>query len=657
MSRKKPRKDRSRGKEKPSPLRQQLREAIGLIRQGYLLDAARLLEKLDRPHPEQAAVLAHRIELVALLRDLPLAHELAERLVALRPKDPEAHLRLAGVCMLAMVPGLALPAFRRALELQPDGPEAQRTLASIAQCEAAIRQMAVGTGLEGPDLMRAWAEHEQAQVHLQRNEFERALAVSDELLRSHPRCAAAWNNAALALFQLGDLPGALTRVQTVLSFEPDNLHALAGAARYQLLLGQPAEALETARRLKAIPVRRDDGWLKIAETLAYLGDDEGVLEAAGEGRKSPVCQGGVYGALLEHLAAVALYRQGNEAAARRCWERSLKLDPQFENSRAHLEELRRSVGKRNAAWPFALPYWLPPPIYKELADRLAVIGTRSMRQGEARAEVIAFLERHPEVEALMPCLLDRGDPQGRGWALSVCGIARTPSLLAALRDFALSQRGPDDLRHEAARVADEAGLIPSGPVRMWMGGEWREVRFFNFEITDEPEKKHSDEVTELLTEAWEALMANEPARAEPLLRQALELEPDAPDTMNNLAQSLQNQGKRAEADELMRQIDDRHPDYFFGMAARARRAVKEGRLDEAGELIKAMQGRSKLHTSEFTVLAITGIEYALARNQPAGAQYWMQMWEKLVPGHPNQPAIRRLIRDHGVRGHFPEFDY
>src|SRR5262245_11513738 len=125
MSRKKQRKDRSRGKEKPSPLRQQLREAIGLIRQGYLLDAARLLEKLDRPHPEQAAVLAHRIELVALLRDLPLAHKLAERLVALTPKDPEAHLRLAGACMLSLWPGLALPAFRRALELQPDGPEAQ----------------------------------------------------------------------------------------------------------------------------------------------------------------------------------------------------------------------------------------------------------------------------------------------------------------------------------------------------------------------------------------------------------------------------------------------------------------------------------------------------------------------------------------------------
>jgi tetratricopeptide (TPR) repeat protein len=649
VSQKKSRKDRARGKQKPSVLRQQLREAMSLIRQGYLLDAADLLAKLDRPHPEQAEVLALRIDVAALLREHALAQRLAERLVVLKPRDPEARLRLAGTCMANLRPAMAIPEFRRVLELRPDHPEAERVRSEIVQLEAMVRHMAAGTGLDGPDVLAAWAVHERVQVHLERGEFEQTVTLADELLQSYPRCGAAWNNAALALFQLGDVAGARARVLKVLEFAPDNLHALAGLVRYELLLGHPAEARETAARLQALKVNRDDGWLKIAEALSYLGDDEGVLRAVGRGRESPAYREPTLAALLEHLAAVAHYRLGDEAEARRCWERSLQRTPHFDTARDNLEDLRRAPGKRHAPWAFSLPYWLPPSTHKELVDGLALLGAGRKREAEYREEVRAFLARHPELEEVLLCLLDRGDPQGRQWALSLSGLARTPRLLAGLRDFALSQRGPDDMRHQAARFANEANLLPAGPVRLWLQGEWREILLLSFEITPEPKKVHSAEVEALLAEAWEAQTQGEHARAEPLLRQALEREPDAPDLMNNLALSLEELGQHEESHALRQAIETRHPDYFSGRVARARTAVRQGRLDDAAEMLKSLQREKKMHTSEFSALAMLGIEYALARKQRPGAQQWLSMWEQVVPGHPDLPAMRRRIRDHDVR--------
>jgi hypothetical protein len=82
----------------------------------------------------------------------------------------------------------------------------------------------------------------------------------------------------------------------------------------------------------------------------------------------------------------------------------------------------------------------------------------------------AFLQRHPEWVSLVPALLDRGDPLGRALALQISIATKPPELLAALRDFALGQRGPDSLRMRAAQVAVEGRLIPPGAIRFWVQG-------------------------------------------------------------------------------------------------------------------------------------------------------------------------------------------
>src|SRR5205823_3656508 len=100
-----------------------------------------------------------------------------------------------------------------------------------------------------------------------------------------------------------------------------------------------------------------DGWVKVAEALAALGNDAGVLRAAAEAGKCSPAPAGRSAAFLEHLAAVAAYRQGRPDEARRRWEQALRHQPNFDDARDNLADLRRPVAQRHGPWPFAFSRW------------------------------------------------------------------------------------------------------------------------------------------------------------------------------------------------------------------------------------------------------------------------------------------------------------
>src|SRR5205807_4544166 len=120
---------------------------------------------------------------------------------------------------------------------------------------------------------------------------------------------------------------------------------------------------------------------------------------------------------------------------------------------------------------------------------------------------------------------------------------------------------------------------------------------------------------------------------EQLLREALALEPDAPDLHNNLAMAFEAQGRRDESHALIREVHARFPDYWFGKIGAAQLLIQEGKLDEAEAILKALRAAGKLHYSQFAVLAGTMIDLLLARRQFEGARSWLKMWEGLLPDH------------------------
>jgi tetratricopeptide (TPR) repeat protein len=216
-------------------------------------------------------------------------------------------------------------------------------------------------------------------------------------------------------------------------------------------------------------------------------------------------------------------------------------------------------------------------------------------------------------------------------------------VLAALGEFALGQRGPDQIRLEAAQLATRAGVLPVGLTRMWIRGAWTEVLLIGFEVSDEPVKQHPPRVEQWAREATLALRAGDAHTAEQLLNQALAVEPDAPDLLNNLAMAYQLQGRTEDGVELVQQIHTRFPDYLFARVSVARLHVQRGETKRAYRLLEPLLQRRELHTSEFTALCAVFIDLHLADHKVEGARSWLSFWETAEPDDPQLGEYRRRL--------------
>jgi tetratricopeptide (TPR) repeat protein len=90
--------------------------------------------------------------------------------------------------------------------------------------------------------------------HMQRQEFDDALKVFDEIVRRRPAFAEGWNKRATVLFLLGEDERSLRDCDEVLKRNPNHFGALSGAAQIHLRLGHLEQALGFFQRaLKVNP--------------------------------------------------------------------------------------------------------------------------------------------------------------------------------------------------------------------------------------------------------------------------------------------------------------------------------------------------------------------------------------------------------------------
>jgi tetratricopeptide (TPR) repeat protein len=637
VAKKKKRAERKKKRERPVPsnLAAGLREAAACLHGRQFDRAVTVLQRLAKTHSQNRDVLLLLAEAYQGTGDMMRYQSVAQRLTELAPNSPDPRLMLGGACLVNFFPAHALQTFQQFLERWPDHAEAEAARKTVADVEPTVREMLAQYGLPWPEGLEVAVWHEDVQLLLNEGEYAKLHELAERLLQRVPAFVPAWNNRGEAYFREGRYADALAAARRALELSPDNFHALSNLTRYLLLTGHADEARATAERLKAVASPNPDAWVKKAEALSYLGDDEGVL-AAWRGAEQDAAEPlGPHAGFLNHLAAVAFCRQGQEEGARDLWRAALKKSPGLDLARDNLDDLKKSAGERDAPWPFAFNYWAQAPAIKDLLSQIGK-GTddERLREGTRR-----FLNQHPEVAALVPLLLDRGDPDGRSFALRLALIARTPELLAALRDFAQGRRGPDQSRLEAANTASEAGLLPAGPMRMWTRGEWSESLLLSFEVTHEPTPTHTPEVEALAIKGMEALHEEDGARAEPFLRQALEKAPNSPDLLNNLAAALSMQRRGRESDDLIRQAHERFPDYFFGRVGMARLCTRAGDLDKAADYLLPLLSRRKLHVTELDALAAAEVELAMARKQPEGAITWIDLLARLYPDSPNLRAL------------------
>lgn len=432
--------------------------------------------------------------------------------------------------------------------------------------------------------------------------------------------------------------GGSSRIEAI---EAQDYRALGDLARSLFLDGRMEEARQVADRLKSVESPSSELWLKMAETFSFLGDDRAALDACrrAEAAGAADAQGGH--PLLHHLAAVASWRLEQEEQALKYWVTCLELSPGFELAHENLHDLHRPDSERNGAWAFAIQSLLRRDrINQMMTDIRKILGEKSEFSA---ASLKRFLKRNHETVHLIPYLLERGDPIGREFAVRLASHLATPELLATLRDFALGRYGADALRVKAAEAAVQVDLLPRGHVKMWVAGRQQDVLLLGFEVHHQPLRHGSPEVEQLIAAGVNALYQDDGAESEKLLKQALELAPDDPLVLNNLAAAYEAQGKSEAGEALLEETYRRFPDYLFARTNLAHSYARRGRIDEAEALVEPLLNIRRLHTSELASLCGAQIEIALAHRNSQAAHDWFQMWMHADPDHRQQERYRSRV--------------
>ncbi len=602
------------------------------------------LQSLEKIYPNNADVLTGYVNLYYEIKDTQRYQEAAERLLQINPDNADATLGLAGAYMENIRPMLALRTFRHFLDRFSNHPRAAEVRQTVAELEANLDRMLADMNLSGEDAAEIATWHEQAQSFLEQGKYLECRQLEEQILERRPNFLPALNNISQTYWMEGNTEEAIASCRRVLDSNPDNYHALSNLTRYLCVSGQLDEARQQAEQLRAIASDSEvvDIGIKKAEAFSFLGDDRAVLETFAAAEAAGHLQGELANPLLYHLAAVAEMRQGKQEQARQYWQQALKINPSFSPAQQNLEDLDKPVSQRHAPWAFHVKTWVNQKTFTDLLALLMVPSLQPEENAESEA-VIAYFQQHPEIATLIPVLLDRGDRLGREFAFRLATTAKTPEMLEALRDFGLSQRGPDDMRQEAAEMASNAGLLPEATVRLWVRGRWQELALMNFRITHEPTAEHSEQVEEWLGEALSLLKKGDGVKGEELLKRALEVEPDAPDLLNNLAAAYQIQGREQESQALIREIHQRHPDYVFARVSIALYHLHHNNPDKAEALLKPLLSRREFHILEFSFFCSAQAELWLRRGNFDSVRLWVDMWENADPDNPAIARWRKVL--------------
>ena len=612
----------------------ELHRAEASIRKKDWTAACRVLEPLSQQYPQEKRVWEYLTDVSFEAGDSKLYQKACQGLFAAAPTGENAYM-LGGAYLKNMHPLMALQTFRQALELAPDHKLASQASEAMEKIEPMLATILAEMGLNEADGMEIAILHERGQALLEQGETAAAREAEEQVLARHPKFMSARNNLSLISWLEGDVEEAIADAEAVLEREADNVHALSNLVRFWAISGNTEAASLYADRLKSSHAKAWGSWAKKVEGLSHLADDAGIVEvwreAQAAGEEAPPAS-----ALFYHLSAVSLARTGDEKLAITQWKKALEEDPGFRLAQENLSDIRKAVGQRHGPWPFSWEQWLMPKSSTELHQAIES-KLRSTQSEKLVAGLKDFFNHHADVMAMLPRILERGGPRGQEFILANAEQLKTPELLALIKDFALSQNGSDQIRNRAATLASQANLLPKANVTLWMQGEWREVMLMAYAFHGEPIVKHSKQVERLLGQALHLMRQGEEeqaVQAEALLSKALELEPEAPDLMNNLAVSFGLQGREEDGIALIKDIISRHPDYIFASASLAKVHLKDGDVEAAEALLKPFLARDRFNYMEFSAFSEAYIELLLAQHQKDGARTWLNMWEQVYPEDP-----------------------
>lgn len=635
----------------PTPkLQRKLEFAYDLVEQRKFSEAEKLLKSLADRYPNSTAVLETQLFYLQEAQDHEKASIVAKKLMVLDPSDPEALLMYAQASMFCNRACLAVTQYRRFLAQWPDHRHRSKAKTaielSLPECNSRVTK-AIRAGFLTEEIddggFERYAEHEESLERLHNGDFHGAIALCESLLGKCPDFVSARNNQATCYYQIGECEQAVKLARETNDRFPANRYAEALMIKLEFLTGNEERANEGADRLVVNPPDEQDPLVAALEALSFLGRDEDIVvlvEACDAEEFDPT-----YHASLLHYSAVAHFRLGDEEGARRLWGQALKILPTHPTARKNLDDLLSGQG--HAPWAESFAKWIPQALLETV-----------LNTGKHRGSNKGILSQYPAIAALVPALLDRGDPRGRECAMRMALADGSPEMLDALKRFALGCRGPDSLRRQAMADLRARGHQEKGPVRIYNNGQWQEVDFFSPKIYFERTGNVEDWESDLAEVANRALERGDLDLAEQNWSEILKKNPDSLSSRFNLATVWirRNDDESVKlGEETIQAIFDEHPNYAFARIALANFAVADGDIDRASELLRPLMDRSELHVSEALALFAAKAQIAIKAKNLESAEICYKMLVEMVGAeHPTVAEIRSRIDHAGQRGLFRE---
>ncbi|MEO0349585.1 MAG: tetratricopeptide repeat protein [Cyanobacteria bacterium P01_A01_bin.15] len=620
-----------------------LAQVEALIRREQWIEAHSLLVRLKKSHPDNLDVLAYQIEVSYELGHLHQYQATCETFLALKPNDARVNFLLGYAYVLNYYPLLGVQQYRRAIERWPEHAGSVEGKEHLAMIEPNLPEVLGNMGFQYPEDWDLGVLYERTQAYTETGSSHRAVETAQSLIQRRPEFVPGYNSLALAYLADDRYDDAIATAQATLEQHPDSVLVRSNLVRFFCLRGNFAAAETHKPRLLTNPSTDLNDLTRKAEALAYLDDMAAIVELLGavapdpDQDNRPVVTG-----LFHHLAAVALARQGDPVAARAQWNLALELYPDMEVARENLDDFDMTVTFREGPWAFELNSWVENGPYRDLRQVAMAMTPGREPQPALVTAVETLLTDYPFISQLVPVWLERGSPKVRMLAMAIAK-SRLPSreYLAALNSFVAGTHGSDSQRyHLASYLARQQQLAAN---KLWLHGKWHEnLPLVVYEIVPEPSLANSEETEELLDKALKKIALDSPKAAETAeayLKQALALEPNNPELLNNLALAYTQQGRLDESRQLTQQIIDDHPEDVDSRIAIAQIYLEEENLEAAESALNDLLGRSSFTADSLVSLMLTRSRLLVLQGQEDMARLWFQEVLPMVKEH---PLLRQL---------------
>jgi tetratricopeptide (TPR) repeat protein len=197
-----------------------------------------------------------------------------------------------------------------------------------------------------------------------------------------------------------------------------------------------------------------------------------------------------------------------------------------------------------------------------------------------------------------------------------------------------------------------SNLVQAGEItqdetlRVWGGGEWREVQVRQYEISDEPESPYTPEVAELLDQALHVFQQDDQERAEQLFRRALALDPRAKEAYNNLGAIYAHRGEHERAREMFQAALEIDPTYVFPRGNLASYLLDEDDVAGAEAMLAPLVDVTRLRPQEMAYYSYIQARLLIQQEKYDVARRTLQAAVQISPDYePAQNLLSRLERN------------